>query len=172
MLPLTVINSAPGGAGKAVTPAAKVVFTGVDMELASKSPGAWAALPFLYQSPRFGFSRGEQRLITCAMAGTTDEEIAQTLRISVAAVRKTWRGIYDRVGALSPELIGKASPGNGQSAERGKEKKHHLLAYLRQHPEELRPISRKLLRDARAASDGNRAAQTPLHRQSPDESVA
>lgn len=118
---------------------------GMSRSRANSAPGAWAASPFLYRPPQFCFSRGEQRLITCAMTGRTDEELAQTLGISVAAVRKTWRAIYDRVSARSPELIGNVSPGNGESSERGKEKKHHLLAYLREHPEELRPISRRVL---------------------------
>jgi len=35
-----------------------------------------------------------------------------------------------------------------ETLKRGKEKKRHLLAYLRQHPEELRPFSNKLLKQA------------------------
>jgi hypothetical protein len=35
-------------------------------------------------------------------------------------------------------------------SERGKEKKHRLLGYLREHAEELRPVSRKLLQQAAA----------------------
>ena len=39
------------------------------------------------------------------------------------------------------------------TGERGKEKKHHLLAYLHKHPEELRPVSRKLLNTATRLTD-------------------
>ena len=68
--------------------------------------------------------------------------------ISLATVKKTWRLIYDRVAACSPELI----PGNFAADDgantRGKEKKQRVIAYLREHPEELRPVSRKLLQAA------------------------
>jgi len=60
------------------------------------------------------------------------------LGISLSAVKKTWRSIYDRVTANSAGLI----PGQMSeelTMERGEEKKQRLLAYLREHPEELRP---------------------------------
>jgi hypothetical protein len=65
--------------------------------------------------------------------------------ISLATVKKTWRSIYDRVAAFSPELI----PGNladDGANTRGKAKKQRLIAYIREHPEELRPVSRTALR--------------------------
>ena len=53
-------------------------------------------------------------------------------------------------------MIGCARPGRtlfqtvrrwmGRGKGRGKQKKQRLLDYLREHPEELRPVSRKLLR--------------------------
>ena len=60
------------------------------------------------------------------------------LGISLSAVKKTWRSIYDRVTANSAGLI----PGQMSeelTIERGEEKKQRLLAYLREDPEELRP---------------------------------
>ncbi len=82
------------------------------------------------------------------MHGGTDRELSGDLGISLATVKKTWRSIYDRVATRSPDLISANSAANGDEAmpERGREKKHPLIAYLRQHPEELRPVSRKLLR--------------------------
>ena len=46
---------------------------------------------------------------------------------------------------MAPELVFNPASGGEGTGERGKEKKHHLLAYLHEHPEELRPVSRKLL---------------------------
>ncbi len=60
------------------------------------------------------------------------------LGVSLSAVKKTWRTIYGRVTAKSPGLIPDQVP-EELSSERGKEKKQRLLAYLREHPEELRP---------------------------------
>ena len=42
--------------------------------------------------------------------------------------------------------------------DRGKQKKQRLLAYLREHPEELRPVSRKLLQQE---AEQRRPAQGP-----------
>ena len=106
---------------------------------------SWAFPLFVYQPPRCGFSRSEQRLLFSALDGGTDEELAKTLQVSVSAVKKMWHSIYERVGACVPELLPN-SVNHVESGERGKEKKHRLLAYLREHPEELRPVARRLLK--------------------------
>jgi DNA-binding CsgD family transcriptional regulator len=98
----------------------------------------------LAHPPRFGFIRSEQRLLSCGLDGGTDQEIADTLGISLVAVKKRWRAIYERTGAIAPELAPDLPPGDGRSGERGKAKKQRLLAYVREHPEELRPVSRNL----------------------------
>jgi DNA-binding CsgD family transcriptional regulator len=118
---------------------------GVTRELASGLSGVWAASLFLYNSPRFGFSRGEQRLLTCGLEGGTDQEIADKLGISLVAVRKRWRTIYERVAMVEPKLAPNPIQEDRGSGERGKAKKQRLLAYIREHPEELRPVSRILV---------------------------
>jgi hypothetical protein len=132
------------------TPPEKIIrephVIGMSRELAVNSPGAWASSLFLYKPPQLGFSRSEQRLIAHALAGQTDEQLAKELCVSLAAVRKAWRAIYMRVNSHLPELIAATSGRGEQASQRGKQKKHQLLAYLREHPEELRPVSRKLLR--------------------------
>lgn len=100
---------------------------------------------FIYGLPQFRFSRGEQCLLLSALAdGGTDEELSDNLGISVSAVKQTWRSIYERVATCLPELVLGVSPADVQTS-RGKQKRHRVLAYLREHPEELRPVSRKLL---------------------------
>lgn len=109
--------------------------------------GAWlsGSSLFAWQPPQFVFRKSEQRLLTSALQGGTDEDLSNELNISLSSVRRTWLGIYDRVAARMPEMLGESlHPGNDVPG-RGKGKKHRLLAYLREHPEELRPISRKLL---------------------------
>jgi hypothetical protein len=49
------------------------------------------------------------------------------------------------VGNSRPELIPFHSAAENGTSERGRGKKQRLIAYLREHLEELRPISRKLL---------------------------
>lgn len=107
-------------------------------------PGAWGSSIFSYQPPRFGFRRSEQRLLTAALRGGTDEELSEELNVSLSSVRRRWLSIYNRVCGCTPELF-REDRNDDRTSGRGKGKKNRLLAYLRQHPEELRPLSRKLL---------------------------
>lgn len=111
---------------------------GLTREVALSRPGAWVASLFLYQAPQCSFRPSEQRLLVAALRGRTDQELANDLGISLSAVKKTWLSIYNRVSTQMPSFFpnGVAMPEEG---ERGREKKQHLIAYLRDHPEELRP---------------------------------
>jgi hypothetical protein len=120
---------------------------GMTRESALSAPGAWVSSSFFYQPPRAGFSRSEQRLLLAALGGGTDEELADSLRISISAIKKTWHSIYERVGACLPEVL-PSSEADAEPSGRGKAKKQHLLAYVRDHPEELRPVSRRLLKQS------------------------
>ncbi|HEY9179359.1 MAG TPA: hypothetical protein VIO32_01490 [Candidatus Baltobacteraceae bacterium] len=107
--------------------------------------GTWlsGSAIFAYQPPRFGFTRSEQRLLTAALRGYTDQELSAQLAISNSVVRRSWLSIYERVASQSPEVLGQHehTPASPLSV-RGKSKKHRLLAYLHDHPEELRPTAR------------------------------
>jgi hypothetical protein len=123
---------------------AKPHCVGLTRELAKGRVGSWLGSLFLHQRPRCGFRASEQRLLLAALTGATDDTLADELGISVSAVKKSWRAIYARVGDQAPELVPGQSSSEASGKSRGKEKKQRLLAYLRVHPEELRPISRKL----------------------------
>jgi len=122
-----------------------------DMGLSGGQGASWGGSLFVYyERPQFCFSRSEQRLLLAALDGGTDEELSEELSISLAAVKKEWRMIYDRVAASHPELVPTNAYLEGLTQDRGKQKKQRLLAYLREHPEELRPVSRKLLQQEAA----------------------
>jgi hypothetical protein len=123
---------------------------GMSRERAFRHGASWVGSLFLYAPPQFCFSRSEQRLLTSALEGGTDHELGNELGISEFAVKKTWRLIYDRVDACKPDLIPINSHKDVLIQDRGKQKKQRLLAYLRKHPEELRPVSRKLLKQEAA----------------------
>jgi DNA-binding CsgD family transcriptional regulator len=112
---------------------------GLTRELATSRMGTWASTLFVYQAARFGFRPSEQRLLLTALLGGTDEDIADHLSISRSAVKKAWHSIYERVATRDPELIPCGALIGSASSERGKGKKQRLIAYLRDHPEELRP---------------------------------
>lgn len=96
---------------------------------------------FVYTPARLFFSPAEQELLTCALLGETDRQLARALHLGLPTVKGRWRQIYARVAAVRPELL----PDSGDVApERacGKEKRRPLLDYLRRHPEEFRPHER------------------------------
>lgn len=105
---------------------------------------SWISSLFHYEAPKIGLSAGERRLLVSALRGGTDAELSDELAISLSAVKKAWHSVYERVAENIPHSIRndevRAENSNG---ERGKQKKQRLLAYLRDHPEELRPYSRK-----------------------------
>ncbi|HEX3369096.1 MAG TPA: hypothetical protein VHS56_05940 [Candidatus Cybelea sp.] len=107
-------------------------------EDAISSPSYALTLIFsLYAPPVFGFRRHEQRLLVLALDGRTDETIASITHISVPTVKKRWREIYGKVAGIAPSIPVLCGP--LADGVRGVEARRHLLNYLRDHPEELRP---------------------------------
>jgi len=130
------------------------LLVGTTREMArGRTIGSMIALLFNYTPPRLGLRRSHQRLVLAALAGQTDEELSKELGVSLAAVKKAWREISNLMAPYLP-LVGDAH-GDGHRHSRGKQKRHHLLAYFREHPEELRPIERQ-----RANTNGH-ARATP-----------
>ncbi len=84
----------------------------------------------------------EGDLCQCLHGTETNTVLAKELGVSLPTVKKMWLSIYDRVAQHAPELI-VANATIGAENKRGKEKKRHLLAYLQEHPEELRPVVRR-----------------------------
>ena len=113
------------------------------LENSWSSAGSWVGRLFDYHPPVLGFSRGEQRVLTLALTGATDEQLSAKLNTSVPAIKKIWVSIYHRVADHMPDLVRDALQSDIGGAARGREKRRDLLAYLREHPEELRPVFRK-----------------------------
>lgn len=138
----TFVSSIPGSADEV---ARRPHLMGSTRELALAGTWLSGSAIFSYQAPRFLFSRSEQRLLQAAMQGSTDTELSQQLGISASSVRRCWLSIYDRLAERAPEVLGQSAAPEHENANavRGKGKKYRLLAYLREHAEELRPILRK-----------------------------
>lgn len=96
---------------------------------------------FAQGRPRFFFKPAERRMLLFAMEGLTDDEVAEYLSVSVAAVRKYWASIYARVGEVDPELLEPASEKSGGTRGLREQKKRRLLNYLRHSIEETRPYA-------------------------------
>jgi hypothetical protein len=91
---------------------------------------------FQYRPPRLALSDTHREILTVALEGATDEEIAERLCLSVSAVKKRWSAIYDHVAAH-----GLAAGLPSCEGKRGPERRRGLLDYLRWHPEELNLIA-------------------------------
>ena len=117
-------------------------FIGVSRELALRQYGSWMSSLFIHHPPRFNFRPSEQRLLVTALDGETDAQLAHELGISISAVKKSWSLIYQRVAAVDPALIPDPHS-EAESSDRGRTKKQRLLAYLHEHMEEIRPLSRE-----------------------------
>jgi hypothetical protein len=105
---------------------------------------SWTTTLFQYSSPRMYPRPTEQKLLRAAMKGSKDAELSRELGVSLSFVKKTWCSIYKRAFEKLPEL--NLDIATDSIAQRGREKKQRVLSYLREHPEELRPISSSKLR--------------------------
>ena len=105
---------------------------------------SWTTTLFQYSPPRMYPKPAEQKLLRAAIKGLKDEELSCELGVSLSFIKKTWSSIYIRAAEKLPELGLEIAAGS--ISQRGKEKKQRVLSYLREHPEELRPISSSKLR--------------------------
>lgn len=91
------------------------------------------------REPILGLRSIDQELLEAALRGTTDMELSEELGLKLPALKKRWASVFNRVAIAKPDLL----PGlddNLDRQTRGRQKKHRLLAYVREHPEELRPF--------------------------------
>jgi len=110
----------------------------VTKESAMAAPYSVAAKMYRYQAPLLHLRPAEQKLLASALAGKTDAELRSDLGLSIEAVKKRWMSVFDRVDEFKPDIL---SQTDVDSESRGPQKRHRVVAYVRSHPEELRPFS-------------------------------
>src|SRR3984893_2393182 len=59
--------------------------------------GTWASQSVGYRKPEMRSPRSDQRLLSAALQGGTDQELAEHLEISLSAVKKMWVSAYRRI---------------------------------------------------------------------------
>ena len=135
---------------------------GGDRETVKRTYGSWfSGSLFPYTPPIIYFRPAEQRLLLAALSGLTDEELSNELGVSYSAIKKTWGAVYDRATrALPDEFLDKAY--DKPVTKRGKQKKQRLLAYLRNHMEELRPVLPPRNRPGRPFISATNRSRMPL----------
>jgi DNA-binding CsgD family transcriptional regulator len=110
----------------------------VTRESALTAPYSAAATIYRYSAPVLRLRPAEQELLAAALGGKTDAELSADLGLSVEATKKRWMSIFDRVDQFKREIL---SQTEADSDGRGPQKRHRVVAYIRAHPEELRPFS-------------------------------
>lgn len=110
----------------------------VTRESGLAAPYSVAAKMYRYQAPVLRLRPAEQGLLAAALAGQTDAELSADLGVSIEAIKKRWMSIFDRIDQFKPEILGHT---DAFGDSRGPQKRHRVVAYVRTHPEELRPFS-------------------------------
>jgi hypothetical protein len=100
--------------------------------------GSVAGPLFDYHEPVLRLRHAEKQLLAEALKGGTDKELAARLYLSLPTVKKRWASVFGRIAETRPELLPDGE--RKEPAEsRGPQKRHRILAYVRAHPEEVRP---------------------------------
>lgn len=110
----------------------------VTRESALTAPYSAAASIYRYQPPVLRLRPAEQKLLASALTGKTDAELSVELGLSIEATKKRWLSIFERVDQFKREILTQTE---ADSDGRGPQKRHRVVAYVRAHPEELRPFS-------------------------------
>jgi hypothetical protein len=110
----------------------------VSPDSARDAPYSMAARMYHYRAPVLRLRPAEQHLLAAALDGKTDAELSAALGISIEAVKKRWVSVFARVDEFRPEVIARTDADGGH---RGPQKRHRVVAYVRSHPEELRPYA-------------------------------
>jgi hypothetical protein len=131
-----------------------------DASLAMKVPGSVAAMLFTHREPELRLRDSAQQLLLAALQGMTDVDLARALRLKLPAVKKRWSALFEHVANTKPGIFSDSLADSGTNI-RGRQKRHHLLAYLRLHPEELRPVLPAPAAHRARAGNGRRSEEQP-----------
>jgi hypothetical protein len=106
------------------------------VESFSDDPASVAARPFMDRAvPILDFTSSQKRLLVAALRGAENAELADHLCRTPAAIKRTWAGIFEKCVQNNPALLPTT-----QGSLRGLQKRHKVMAYIREHPEEIRPF--------------------------------
>jgi hypothetical protein len=117
-------------------PESESAFAVATRESVQAAPYSVAAGMYRYQPPVLRLRPSEQALLSAALSGKTDAELSIDLGLSIEATKKRWLSVFARIDQFKPELLNQS---DSDAEGRGPQKRHHILAYIRNHPEELRP---------------------------------
>ncbi|HEY4363617.1 MAG TPA: hypothetical protein VGN17_21810 [Bryobacteraceae bacterium] len=131
-------------------------------ESVQAAPYSVAAAMYRYQPPVLRLRPADQALLTAALTGKTDAELSAGLKLSLEATKKRWLSVFAKVDRFKPEIL---NPSDPDTETRGPQKRHRVLAYIRAHPEELRPYDADFLtpRTAKRSTPRSSPSRKPTH---------
>jgi hypothetical protein len=104
-------------------------------ESAKTMPASVGNILFTYDEPVLRLRESDQQLLAAALGGAIDDDVSWVLGITLAAVKARWRSVFARISETMPGLVQEAVESEG----RGMQKRHRVVNYVREHPQELRP---------------------------------
>jgi hypothetical protein len=107
----------------------------MNRESGTCSPGSLGNVIFRVHEPVLRLRASDQQLLLAALSGATDAELGSILGVSCGAVKARWRSIFARIEKTMPELVSD----EWSRDVRGLQKRHRVIAYVRDHPVEVRP---------------------------------
>ena len=111
-------------------------------------PASLGNVIFSYREPLLRLRDSDQQLLLAALGGATDQELSAGLGLKVSAVKARWRSAFARIEEALPGLVADVGTREG----RGLQKRHRVLAYVRNHLEELRPYDWNMIASSSAAN--------------------
>jgi hypothetical protein len=109
--------------------------------------GSLAAYLFQYQEPMLRLNDKEKHMLVEALTRRSDNDLAKAMNLSPATIKKRWQSLFEKVAETRPEIL-PLEEEESLKQSRGPQKRHHILAYVRSHPQELRPYRWRSHRDA------------------------
>jgi hypothetical protein len=117
-------------------------------------PASLGNVIFRYRDPLLRLRDSDQQLLLCALGGATDQELSTRLGLKVSGVKARWRSAFARIEQALPSLAADV----GDLGCRGIQKRHRVLAYVRDHQEELRPYDWNMITSSSDANGKRRSA--------------
>jgi hypothetical protein len=93
---------------------------------------------FQYREPALGLRDSERCFLAEALSYHYDVELGKKMNLSPATIKKRWQSLFDKIAEVKPDLLPVEENGRARQS-RGPQKRHRILAYVRSHPQELRP---------------------------------
>lgn len=90
---------------------------------------------FSFDEPVLRLRKSDQQLLVAALGGAIDDDVSGVLGVTLSAVKARWRSVFARISETMPGLLQDI----GKSEGRGMQKRHKVINYVREHPQELRP---------------------------------